>query len=164
MSVMMIDCDKVEIECCQPREAEKNVCGTKVILWGQLLYSPINFDEQMLQPQFEKGTVTRCPDHKINYKSSLPGWEEVLRVKVFSYGGQWKQMTGPAVALRPDTTAKVKSTYSFLFICMCIVCAHVYACVHSCGGQRLMSHAFPLSVTTFLFETMLLIESEVQFD
>lgn len=56
----------------------------------QLFYSPINFDGQMLQSQFEKGAMTRCPDHKI-HGTRQPAW---MRRDTES-GSGWKELQRP---------------------------------------------------------------------
>ena len=56
----------------------------------QLFYSPINFDGQMLQSQFEKGAMTRCPDHQI-HGTRQRAW---MRRDAES-GSRWKEQQGP---------------------------------------------------------------------
>lgn len=71
---------------------------------------------------------------------------------------EWERMEGTAAALRLAATANGTAVHPCFptHLHVCDVCTRVC----TCEGRRLMSDAFPLSVTTFLFETVLLIESE----
>ena len=87
---MMIDYDQVKIEYWQPHSGREKPMWHQDDTLQQLFYSPINFDEQILQSQFEKGAMTRCPDHKIHC-TRQPAWMR----KDAESGSGWKELQGP---------------------------------------------------------------------